>query len=691
MKLIIKKLLSSTMYYSGLVPLIRKMFPSRELAVLMYHKVNRKEFSSQMEYLKKNYNVISEKDAIDFYYKKKKLPKNSILITFDDGYLNNFEIAHPVLKDNSLPAIIFLATKFIGTKKMPWYDKVSYYINNTQKKKLSFLGKPYSLNTPEDRRRLIKKYYYHLVNSNEQETKKTIEELASQCDLKDIDESGPLKINNDDLFMNWDQVNKIKDTITFGAHTHSHPILPNISLKRKKEEIKKSKGLIEKKIRKKCLSFCFPNGDFDDETVKLLEEEGFKLSFTTLFGKNRPEDSPFKIKRISVNINDNKEILATKLLAGMTRLFESQKKKFTVIMLTNYYFPQLGGLTTSIKKLSDGLKKNNIRVKVYPFPYLFRRIENKTHNNRAIHRLFVLIYLFLTTLLFLKERIRSKHVVVHSHSSNFCARSATIGNLFGFKSVHTFRTDFLPEELKQVEKKPFLERVDALSACSKGLAKNSKKKYSIIKNVEAIYNSVIKSDYKVSSKNFSRKKELKILFVGNLLEIKDPMLFIKGMEELKTQLNNCTAFKHLTLKVTIVGKGHLEPEVKEYLEKKKIDFIKLIPPMSAKDLEKIYKQNEVLVLTSKGEGFANVIVEAMNFGLKVVATPVGGVPEIIKDGFSGVLIKERTGKSVAKAVIRALKNKSLEINAKKMLDKRFSQEESIRRHIKLYQTLLFEK
>jgi peptidoglycan/xylan/chitin deacetylase (PgdA/CDA1 family) len=93
--------------------------------VLMYHKVvtnnsdflsvTTAQFEAQLAYLKsKNYQFITAQNLLDFYIDNKPLPTKPLLITFDDGYLNNLELAYPILKKHSANATIFIPTSFVG-------------------------------------------------------------------------------------------------------------------------------------------------------------------------------------------------------------------------------------------------------------------------------------------------------------------------------------------------------------------------------------------------------------------------------------------------------------------------------------------------------------------------------------------------------------------------------------------------
>lgn len=93
-----------------------------EISVLMYHSVSPAsskysvipaEFRRQMAHLMKNYTIVSLNEIKEFVEGKRKLPRKSVAITFDDGYLDNYTNAYPYLRKNKLPATIFIATNYV--------------------------------------------------------------------------------------------------------------------------------------------------------------------------------------------------------------------------------------------------------------------------------------------------------------------------------------------------------------------------------------------------------------------------------------------------------------------------------------------------------------------------------------------------------------------------------------------------
>jgi peptidoglycan/xylan/chitin deacetylase (PgdA/CDA1 family) len=121
--------------------------PKYTVPILMYHNIGYEQgsfsvtpenFAKQMEHIKKHdYEVISLDELVTAIRNKKPLKRNKVVITFDDGYKDNFEYAYPVLKRFGFPATIFIITDFIGKGKIgvgkqfaSWEDIVIMSKNN---------------------------------------------------------------------------------------------------------------------------------------------------------------------------------------------------------------------------------------------------------------------------------------------------------------------------------------------------------------------------------------------------------------------------------------------------------------------------------------------------------------------------------------------------------------------------------
>jgi glycosyltransferase involved in cell wall biosynthesis len=134
-------------------------------------------------------------------------------------------------------------------------------------------------------------------------------------------------------------------------------------------------------------------------------------------------------------------------------------------------------------------------------------------------------------------------------------------------------------------------------------------------------------------------KRLTILSVGNLIELKGHHLIIEAMQDL------------LEFDLLIVGGGPDLSSLKKLINTFGVtDRVRLLGTLSQQQLVEVYNAADVLILASSREGLANVLLESMACGTPVVATNIGGTPEVIKKPEAGILIKERTVKGIVDAV-----------------------------------------
>lgn len=241
------------------------------IPILLYHRVGKPEnvndnmdpveFERQMSYLfNEGYNTIDLDEYLLFLKGLKALPNKPIIITFDDGAKNNYEVVFPILKRYGFKATIFVNTAYIGKKL--WHSKEK------------------------------RKFYFSLEEA-----------------LRD-------GLNPDNLwtfeYLSWEQIKEMsKDNISFGAHTHTHPVLTKVSRKRLIDELRDSKFILEQKLGKAVDYFSYPWGTFNKEVMVFVKKAGFKLALAVNLNGKKP--TLYSLERILVrtkcNIEDFKRVL----------------------------------------------------------------------------------------------------------------------------------------------------------------------------------------------------------------------------------------------------------------------------------------------------------------------------------------------------------------------------------------------
>jgi len=314
---------------------LRRNFTGSQIVILMYHRISPQNdnwslkplsphnFERQIEYFCHNFEVFPLEQLVQRILQEKPLPKKAVIITFDDGYKDNYLYAFPILKKYHIPATVFLATGHIGTGNLFWWDKVNYAIQHTAIDRLDLdeLGN-YSLQSDLDRSHanfMITEKLKKLPNDNKEFLVKRI--------INDLNVDIPPDLGMK-IILSWDEVREMSDdNIVFGAHTVNHPILTNLSLEQAKYEILQSKRDIEKELCKEVTSFSYPNGDFNAEIIELVKDNGFHYAVSVRPNKIiGSKDNIFTLGRIGAGEDFDKfKVAFCGLLGDTQRIFMKQR------------------------------------------------------------------------------------------------------------------------------------------------------------------------------------------------------------------------------------------------------------------------------------------------------------------------------------------------------------------------------
>lgn len=306
-------------YETGLVRAGRRLW-SGSLTVVNYHRIddpNREGFDSfkpnvsatpqdfdrQMGYLAKWFNVVSLKDLIEWLNGRKDLPPYAALITFDDGYLDNYTSAFPILRKYGFPALVFLTTGHIGTDLPFYWDLAAYCFSHTRSDHLVFPdGHLESWSSPEEVDQVCQNWTASMKTLPEAEKQNHVLNLPALLGV-----SVPAGFFKS-LMMDWHQAREMrKDGIEFGAHTVHHPILTRIPLEEVRDEVMRSKSRVESELGESALGFAYPNGqvsDLNKEIEKIVAASGIRAAFTLLNGPSSQVEvkrDPYAIRRIFIS------------------------------------------------------------------------------------------------------------------------------------------------------------------------------------------------------------------------------------------------------------------------------------------------------------------------------------------------------------------------------------------------------
>ena len=291
--------------YHGILP--AEMIRGGEHFFEYRNVVTQEEFARQMAHLVRHYNPI--KAAMLERLSTPSDNKPYVMVTFDDGFENNFLYAYPILKQYGITGHFFLTTDFMGTRRLLWTEEVTYRIMSTKNSRITLtLGNNgfFQLATHSVKAKEVASI--HLRKWLKLQTRSVIEEALIQLREQTSDVQTHNLPRERYQFMDWEQIREMhQGGMVFGSHTSHHFLLNNLSGKEVKETLQKSKQAIEHAIEHPCTLFSYPNGEaqnFSPRDQQILQELDYHFAFTQIPGFNHIHELPairYQLYRMNIS------------------------------------------------------------------------------------------------------------------------------------------------------------------------------------------------------------------------------------------------------------------------------------------------------------------------------------------------------------------------------------------------------
>ncbi|MBX3443104.1 MAG: polysaccharide deacetylase family protein [Planctomyces sp.] len=289
-----REILARALDCSGVGRALRSWGSWRGLVVLNYHRIGDcratpldpgvfsatvDEFDRQLGWLKNHADVISLEDVDRALAEPQ---RRSVLITFDDGYRDNFELAAPLLASHGLRAAFFITTGFLDERPLAWWDEISWLVKHAARRRLP--DRPDLFDRcalgwrPGEETDAIRSVLAAYKSLPAPAADRLIDELAAATETA---RPSPGLI---DPWMTWDMVRELAAAgHAIAAHTVTHPLLGRCDLDRQAHEIRGSKARLEGQLGSPVLGFSYPvgiPGSYSDDTARLVREAGFRWAFS---------------------------------------------------------------------------------------------------------------------------------------------------------------------------------------------------------------------------------------------------------------------------------------------------------------------------------------------------------------------------------------------------------------------------
>lgn len=273
----------------------------RDLKHSRYPKIKAmdlKQFEQQLDFFEEHFNIITMEEVIHAWNLEKRasLPEKALLLTFDDGYIDNYTNIFPILKKRHLQGSFFIPGKTINENKILNVNKIHFILASANKETL--LNDIFHL--LEDRRKEynlppIEQLYREYAKPFRYDDKDTIfikrilqtgvnERLRNEIAniLFDKYVGIPEENFSRELYMNRDQIHCMKeDGMFIGLHGYDHYWLGNLDEEKMRMDIDKAKEVLRDWIDPDCWVLNYPFGSYNEKVLSYIQENGCKLAMTS--------------------------------------------------------------------------------------------------------------------------------------------------------------------------------------------------------------------------------------------------------------------------------------------------------------------------------------------------------------------------------------------------------------------------
>lgn len=235
-------------------------------------------FRAQMAWLRRHCVVLSPDELRAAPAARDARPR--VLVTFDDGYKDYYDLAYPILREFDIPAVNFLSTRFIDEGGLFWWDALSIAIHASRKTQVEIRWAPERFYDLEGAgRRTVRKLFSNRIANAPDEARAAL--LAEFSETVGVDIAA---LDAPRQVMNWEEVRGSMDLTTYGGHTHTHVRVSRVDDAALETEIRTCRDRLAAETLVVPTLFAYPIGDSSPAARRLLPRYGFETAFSIIEG-----------------------------------------------------------------------------------------------------------------------------------------------------------------------------------------------------------------------------------------------------------------------------------------------------------------------------------------------------------------------------------------------------------------------
>jgi len=315
------------LFHLGFFHLLRIFFPNRRVAILRYHAVvdpracdyagpaiciSPQDFEKHVRYFVRRYRILSLDEVVDTIRAGKQLPRNAVIVTFDDGYADNFAAAE-ILQRYKASGTFYLTVNCIARVEPFWLFEVNYLILKSKNSslRLQVHGRQIELSLANaTQKNLAIREVVKMLKSNNRAVRETVrEQMRQQLADENYREAA------DHVMLTWEQVrHMLQNGMSIGGHTLTHLNLPNADPDDARDEIISCRAALEKKLGIPIRHFSVPNSGpypyYNDAIKQMVAQSGYVSTVTSAHGFVDAKSDLLELRRIRT-VSELSETIAT--------------------------------------------------------------------------------------------------------------------------------------------------------------------------------------------------------------------------------------------------------------------------------------------------------------------------------------------------------------------------------------------
>lgn len=290
-----------------------------ELTILLYHGVTEaasegiendagkhitaSRFAAEMRTIKRHCAVLAIDEVVALTEQGRPFPPRAVVVSFDDGFANNYTTAAPILEELQVPAVFYVTSGLVGTDRMFWVDQIEDCLNLTSAREIVVV-----LDEPRTWRLDTREQKIAAVDAIKEYCKRTTSDTKDRvlADLVTATGVTPSVDHADNYHaISWPQLRAIAASplFTVGGHSLYHDVLAALPPARMRRDVQQSIDLLARELGAPIVHYSYPEGQphhYDERVIQTLKDRGIVCCPSAVPGLNPPGTDLFHLRRVMV-------------------------------------------------------------------------------------------------------------------------------------------------------------------------------------------------------------------------------------------------------------------------------------------------------------------------------------------------------------------------------------------------------